>query len=106
MSKVQPTDNPEKVLRQAIERIANSPDGVLFLQYIIEMTGYRAPGVCLSAKTGEVDALASMFDAGRRSVYVDLRYLLPYNRLAVIELPEPPQLIEEPEPNDRDDIDR
>lgn len=81
-------------LVEAFARIAANDDGVLVLRYLMGRTGYFGPAVTQDPVSQEINPLASIYNNGRRSIWLDMRNMLPFKYRVMIENPEPEQLID------------
>lgn len=74
-------------LERHFQNVAETESGVAVFQYLAAVCGFHLTSICENQQTKELDFNGTMFNEGRRSVYIHLRGHLPYNRLADIEIP-------------------
>lgn len=83
----------EQRVPNAIAAIAASEVGKVFLRHLLSQCGMYRVSASQNPVSGELNPYAGMYNEGRRSIWVDLRDLIPYDSLKDIELPTPPTSI-------------
>lgn len=79
--------DPDKAIKQTISRVASTDDGLQFFQYLVMELGLFQPSISADQQTGEINVNCTIYNEAKRDVWLRLRQLLPYNKLAAIELP-------------------
>lgn len=79
----------EQRVPNAIAAIAASDSGKIFLRHLLAQCGMYRVSASQDPITGELNPHAGMYNEGRRSIWVDLRDLIPYDSLRDIEVPPP-----------------
>lgn len=80
-------EDPNKALRQMMSRVARTDAGLLFFQYLANELGLFSPSIAADLQTGEININCTIYNEAKRDVWLRLRQLLPYEKLAEIELP-------------------
>jgi hypothetical protein len=75
----------EKELRAAARRIARTPDGQLFLRWLMDVLGWKAPMLALKPGTQEIVENSTIYNVSKRDVWFQVRALLPHNLINLIE---------------------
>jgi len=70
----------------AIKRACSSPDGKILLHYLMQETGYQKNSVQGSTVSGEFMDNNTMYNEGRRDLYLNLRRILDKETLASVEV--------------------
>lgn len=73
-------------VQTAIARIAATPEGVSLFQYLHKALGYEETSIVADG-LGKPDPIATLLNDTRRSIYCEIRKLIPRDRLIEIELP-------------------
>lgn len=86
-------------LVKAIEAVTATKEGVVLFRHLLSVCGYNSNSVVENKITGEANAYATMYNEGRRDVYVVLRKDIPLEALIEIELKKPKPLKIKERPN-------
>ena len=74
-----------QLMRGAVNRIAASPDGQIFLNLIMRECGYQEPSLVLNPQTMDVNINTMIINEALRGLYVKLRRMIPDQYLKEIE---------------------
>ena len=83
-------EDREKAFQLAMDRFANSDDGILILQELMKLCGWEASSMTALDDRGNIDPLKSAFNDGQRNIWWKLRLHIPRQAKIHIELPELP----------------
>jgi len=70
---------------KAVRHIAGIPEGQIFLNILMRQCGFHEPSIVQSLQTGEVNANATIVNEAIRGLYVQIRRMIPPNKLQKIE---------------------
>ena len=73
------------VLKRAFTHTANDPDGIIVLRHIMEQSGWDSDLIVGDPTTGDIHNKGTLFNVARRSMYKQLRRLIPVRALKIIE---------------------
>lgn len=79
-------EEPRQKYTAAIQRACSTPDGKILLHYLMTECGYQKNSVQGSTATGEFLETNTMYNEGRRDLYLNLRNLIPPETLAAVEV--------------------
>jgi len=71
--------------RKAVDHIAGIPEGKIFLNILMRQCGFHEPSIVQSLQTGEVNANATIVNEAIRGLYVQVRRMIPPEKLKDIE---------------------
>ena len=74
-------------LAQAYKMVASTREGVEVLRHIMQLSGYKSPIVTFSRESLEVNPFASIYNASKRDVWLEVSRRLPAQLLREIENP-------------------
>lgn len=77
----------EKKLMAHFRNVADTESGRVVLRYIALTCGHDVSSAVWDRISGGLDSNGTNYNEGRRSIYLNLRRLLPRTVLAEIELP-------------------
>lgn len=75
------------ILRSAMDETLRHPAGQKIIAYLFFLCGYDQKTLAREPATGKVDFQASLYNAARREVYIDLRKLASPKLLRAVEEP-------------------
>lgn len=74
-----------KVLKRAFTHVANDPDGIIALRYIKEQSGWDSDLIVGDPTSGDIHDRGTLFNVARRTLYKQVRKLIPVRALKRIE---------------------
>lgn len=89
MKKARPrseAENKPDPVKIAATRFAATADGVIFFRHMKVLCGYQLPSAGQDPQTFEVQPNVTLYNDARRSVYLEIRKMIPPQFLAAIEL--------------------
>lgn len=75
----------DKRLRADFARVAKTPSGRNIFRYLLGVCGFQKHSVGVNPQTGEINTEATTYNEARRSIYVNMRQLIPVKDLITIE---------------------
>ncbi len=66
-----------KLLKRDIEIAAASPEGLNFMKWVFNLSGYSKILITGSTQTGEILDRGTLYNNARRSIWLEIRQLLP-----------------------------
>ena len=78
----------QKRFRQDVMKIAKTPSGIMFFRYLMdEVCGFHKSSIVTDYSRNEINPMAVVYNEAMRSVWLEVRKLIPPDRLAMIENP-------------------
>ncbi len=74
-----------KLLRRDFEIVAASPEGLNVMKYIFNLSGYAKVCIVGDPSTGDIHDRGTLYNETRRSIWLEIRQLLPTRHLKKIE---------------------
>ncbi len=74
-----------KLLKRDLEVAAASPEGLNLMRWIFNMTGYSKILITGNTQTGDIQDRGTLYNNARRSIWLEIRQLLPKRILKKIE---------------------
>lgn len=74
-------------LKDAIEAVSDTVPGKVLLRYLNYICGFDKSSLVVHPQTGEINAVATAYNESRRSVYLQLRSMVPVAVLKEVEYP-------------------
>ena len=81
-----------KSIKRGMEHCLSHTDGILLFQHIMSRCGFHRPSATGNPNTGEMYSQSTLFFEGQRAIWLELRALIPRDKLIHIENPEIPVL--------------
>lgn len=74
-------------VKNAVETVSGTVPGKVLLRYLNYICGFDKSSLVIHPQTGEINAVATAYNESRRSVYLQLRSMIPIAVLKEIEYP-------------------
>ncbi len=78
-------EKTNKLLMRDIEVASASPEGLNLMKYIFDLTGYSKVLIVGNPATGDVHDRGTLYNNARRSIWLEIRQLIPKRILKKIE---------------------
>lgn len=76
----------EGLVASHIKELCSTESGIAFLVYLKDLSGYQRSSVTMDPNTGELRSEGTMYNEGRRSIYLAVRRLMPESALTKVEI--------------------
>ena len=74
-----------KLLKRDLEIATASPEGLNLMKWIFGLSGYSKILITGNTQTGEINDRGTLYNNARRSIWLEIRQLLPRRTLKKIE---------------------
>ncbi len=74
-----------KLLKRDIEIATASPEGLNLMKWIFDLSGYSKITIVGNPQTGDIHSRATLYNDARRSLWLEIRKLVPKRTLKKIE---------------------
>jgi len=75
----------EARLRQAVERLAKTPDGQVVFRHLMEICDFSRSSIVMNQQTTEINPMSTVYMEARKTIYYHFRNLIPVESLKQIE---------------------
>lgn len=73
------------VVKRALDRLAKTEDGKIFLNYLMRECGFARSSITVDATSLEINTLSTIYNEARKTVYYKVRELIKQEDLIEIE---------------------
>lgn len=87
--KKQRKSEAESRLKGDFARVCATEEGRAVMRFILEQCGFQAFSTCVDPHTNEMQPYNTIYNEGRRNLWLTTRTFIPYESLVQIELPVP-----------------
>lgn len=72
-------------LEKQMATVSSTEEGLAVLKHIMDLTGYKRRALSINSENGEVNLVASALNEARRGLWIDIKRLIPIDKLVLIE---------------------
>lgn len=73
------------VVKRALDRLAKTEDGKIFLNYLMRECGFAKSSITIDTASLEINTLSTIYNEARKTVYYKVRELMKQEDLIEIE---------------------
>lgn len=73
------------LLVESVNRLANTDDGQVFLNYLMKECGFSTSSIVIDEQTKEINSKSTIYNEARKTVYYNVRKLLKSENIKKVE---------------------